>query len=107
MNLFSNNSKSSSQSNSKINAPRRSVFVDSPKKNMIIPTLKQINNDITKTFLDSRIEKVKKVTYMKKAIRESQIKKVFEKNISNYTSNNTSNNTINNTSNKTNFDYFA
>ena len=44
---------------------------------------------------------------MKKAIRESQIKKVFEKNISNYTSNNTSNNTINNTSNKTNFDYFA
>ena len=60
MNLFSNNSKSSSQSNSKINAPRRSVFVDSPKKNMIIPTLKQINNDITKTFLDSRIEKVKK-----------------------------------------------
>ena len=60
MNLLSNNSKSSSQSNSKLAAPRRSVFVDSPKKNMIIPTLKQIHNDITKTFLDSRIEKVKK-----------------------------------------------
>ena len=54
-----------------------------------------------------RIKKVKKVTYMKKAIRESQIKKVFEKNISNYTNNNTSINSINNTSNKTNFDYFA
>ena len=53
----------SSKSKPKLKATRHSVFVkltNSPKKNMKIPTLQQINNAITKSYIESRIEKIRK-----------------------------------------------
>ena len=56
----SNNSskKRGSKSIPKLKKRRNSLFVDSPKKNMIIPTLSQINRTINKTlYLDSLMNK--------------------------------------------------
>ena len=50
----------SSKSKPKLKTTRHSVYVESPKKNMKIPTLKQINNAITKSYIESRIEKIRK-----------------------------------------------
>ena len=58
----SNNSskKRGSKSIPKLKKRRNSLFVDSPKKNMIIPTLNQINRNINKTFFETRIEEIRK-----------------------------------------------
>ena len=53
-------SKFSSKSNPKIKAIRHNIQSHSPKKNINIPTLQQINNALTKSFIESRIEKIRK-----------------------------------------------
>ena len=61
--IFNNKFEFSSKSKPKLKATRHSVFVhatNSPKKNMKIPTLQQINNAITKSYIESRIEKIRK-----------------------------------------------
>ena len=41
------------------NSIRNSIFErDDPEKNLKIPTLKQINNDLNKTFIGSRLDQV-------------------------------------------------
>ena len=56
----SSNLKNIYKLNNKIKFSRYSFHNNSPEKNMKIPTLKQINNAITKTFIGDRIGKVKK-----------------------------------------------
>ena len=55
----SSNLKNIYKLNSKIKFSRYSFNDNSPERNMKIPTLKQINNAITKTFIGDRIGKVK------------------------------------------------
>ena len=50
----------SSKSKPKIKAARHSVYVNNQQKNMKIPTLQQINSAITKSFIENRIENIKK-----------------------------------------------
>ena len=50
----------SSKIKPKIKATRHSVHVSPQQKNMKIPTLLQINNAITKSFIENRIENIKK-----------------------------------------------
>ena len=62
-NLNLNKKRSSSNSNFKMsikikdkNYKRNSIFEDPPEKNLQIPTLKQINNSLNKTFIGSRLD---------------------------------------------------
>ena len=64
-NLNLNKRRSSSNSNFKMsikikdkNNKRNSIFEDPPEKNLQIPTLKQINNSLNKTFIGSRLDLV-------------------------------------------------
>ena len=64
-NLNLNKRRSSSNSNFKMsikikdkNNKRNSIFEDPPEKNLQIPTLKQINNALNKTFIGSRLDLV-------------------------------------------------
>ena len=54
------NLKINKKNNTKIKATRYSVFVDPLQTNMKIPTLKQINSAITRSFIENRMETIRK-----------------------------------------------
>ena len=72
----SSNLKNIYKLNNKLKLPRYSFQNNSPEKNMKIPTLKQINNAITKTFFDDRVEKVQKEL---KDLEANEIEQIISK----------------------------